>query len=206
MKKWFSLALAMLLALSCALAEFDFDALKNLDDMVVYTLPGTADTVVRPMVVPYQGTLGEDEMIAQLDYIILPDQEVATLRLCLSLSLFDPLQADSVTVTVGGVCYTFPVEPEVTEYDGIYMEDYALILTSESMPLLTALSGKKSDGCLKVTFCREDEEIVREGEVVLSREDVKAMLTQFDELGGGKQDLSVLVEKYPCETKKEGKK
>ena len=89
MKKLLALAAAITLLCTAALAEFDFYALKDTPDAMTYTVPGTADTVVRPALAPYQGEFGEDELVAYLDYIILPDEEVATFRLCLSLSMFD---------------------------------------------------------------------------------------------------------------------
>ena len=98
MKKLLALAAAITLLCTAALAEFDFYALKDTPDTMTYTVPGTADTVVRPALAPYQGEFGEDELVAYLDYIILPDEEVATFRLCLSLSMFDSFQADEVRV------------------------------------------------------------------------------------------------------------
>ena len=78
MKKLLALAAAITLLCTAALAEFDFYALKDTPDAMTYTVPGTADTVVRPALAPYQGEFGEDELVAYLDYIILPDEEVAT--------------------------------------------------------------------------------------------------------------------------------
>ena len=78
MKKLLALAAAITLSCTAALAEFDFYALKDTPDAMTYTVPGTADTVVRPALAPYQGEFGEDELVAYLDYIILPDEEVAT--------------------------------------------------------------------------------------------------------------------------------
>lgn len=143
MKKLLALAAAITLLCTAALAEFDFYALKDTPDAMTYTVPGTADTVVRPALAPYQGEFGEDELVAYLDYIILPDEEVATFRLCLSLSMFDSFQADEVRVTVDKKCYTFAVKPAITDYDGIFMEDYTLVLSSESFSIVTALSKAK---------------------------------------------------------------
>ena len=85
MKKLLALAAAITLLCTAALAEFDFYALKDTPDAMTYTVPGTADTVVRPALAPYQGEFGEDERVAYLDYIILPDEEVATFRLRCSI-------------------------------------------------------------------------------------------------------------------------
>lgn len=199
MKKLLSLLLTMLLLLTAALAEFDYYALKELDDHLVYTMPGTANTVVRTLTPPYEGTLGDDELIAYLDYVILPDEEVTTFRLCLSVSLFDSIQADSVTVTVDKKQYTFTdVMLESTEYDGIYMEDYSLILSDASYPIVTALAKGKSSVTLNVVFENAADGISRSGSVAIVSSDVAAMVEQYNELGGKEQDLSVLAEKYPC--------
>ena len=48
MKKLLALAAAITLLCTAALAEFDFYALKDTPDAMTYTVPGTADTVVRP--------------------------------------------------------------------------------------------------------------------------------------------------------------
>lgn len=202
MKKWIALAVAMTLLSTAALAEFDFVALKDTPDCTVYTVPGTADTVVRPFVFPYQGELGEDELIAYLDYIILPDEEVATFRLCLSLSMYDLLRADAVRVTLDKKCYTFRVTPDCTDYDGIYMEDYTLILSSESLPLMTALAKAKGDATLTLAFVNTADGTERTGSVEIPSADAKTLLDRFNSLGGGRQDLSVLTEKYPCTVEK----
>lgn len=198
MKKLLALAAAMTLLLTAAHAEFDFFALKDTPDAIVYTVPGTADTVVRTGTTPYQGECGEDELVAYLDYLILPDEEVATFRLCLSLSMFDSLRADEVSVTFNQKRYTFPVSPEGNDYDGIYMEDYTLVMTSESLPLLTAMSKVKNDAVLTVTFRNTEDGTEKMGSISIPSAEVKDMLNRFNDLGGGKQDLSVLTEKYPC--------
>ena len=47
MKKLLALAAAITLLCTAALAEFDFYALKDTPDAMTYTVPGTAETVVR---------------------------------------------------------------------------------------------------------------------------------------------------------------
>lgn len=169
---------------------------------MTYTVPGTADTVVRPALAPYQGEFGEDELVAYLDYIILPDEEVATFRLCLSLSMFDSFQADEVRVTVDKKCYTFAVKPAITDYDGIFMEDYTLVLSSESFSIVTALSKAKNATTMQVVFVNTMDGAERAGSVEIPSADVKTLLTRYNDLGGSKQDLSVLMDKYPCTVEK----
>ena len=55
MKKLLALAAAITLLCTAALAEFDFYALKDTPDAMTYTVPGTADTVVRPALAPLSG-------------------------------------------------------------------------------------------------------------------------------------------------------
>ena len=153
MKKLLALAAAITLFAPPPSRNSDFYALKDTPDAMTYTVPGTADTVVRPALAPLvAGEFGEDELVAYLDYIILPDEEVATFRLCLSLSMFDSFQADEVRVTVDKKCYTFAVKPAITDYDGIYMEDYTLVLSSESFSIVTALSKAKNATTMQVVF------------------------------------------------------
>lgn len=189
MKKLLALAAAITLLCTAALAEFDFYALKDTPDAMTYTVPGTADTVVRPALAPYQGEFGEDELVAYLDYIILPDEEVATFRLCLSLSMFDSFQADEVRVTVDKKCYTFAVKPAITDYDGIFMEDYTLVLSSESFSIVTALSKAKNATTMQVVFVNTMDGAERAGSVEIPSADVKALLTRYNDLGGSKQDF-----------------
>lgn len=202
MKKLLALAAAITLSCTAAFAEFDFYALKDTPDTMTYTVPGTADTVVRPALAPYQGEFGEDELVAYLDYIILPDEEVATFRLCLSLSMFDSFQADEVRVTVDKKCYTFAVKPAITDYDGIFMEDYTLVLSSESFSIVTALSKVKNATTMQVVFVNTMDGAERAGSVEIPSADVKTLLTRYNDLGGSKQDLSVLMDKYPCTVEK----
>lgn len=202
MKKWLCIVLALMLCGASASAEFDFSALKEMEDAIVTDIPGTADTIVRPMRMPYQGELGEDDLIANLDYIILPDQEVAALRICLSVSLFEPMQADQVAVTLDGKCYTFSVTPDVSEYDGIYMEDYALVMTSDSMPLMQALSKGKQEQTMTVVFICTEDGMQKTGSISLPAEDVKELLAEYAAFGGDDQDLALIAERFPCTVEK----
>ena len=72
MKKLLALAAAITLLCTAALAEFDFYALKDTPDAMTYTVPGTADTVVRPALAPYQGEFGEDELVVPSISVIAP--------------------------------------------------------------------------------------------------------------------------------------
>ena len=42
----------------------------------------------------------------------------------------------------------------------------------------------------------------RAGSVEIPSADVKTLLTRYNDLGGSKQDLSVLMDKYPCTVEK----
>lgn len=134
MKKLLALAAAITLSCTAALAEFDFYALKDTPDAMTYTVPGTADTVVRPALAPYQGEFGEDELVAYLDYIILPDEEVATFRLCLSLSMFDSFQADEVRVTVDKSATRSPSNPPSPTTTGFSWRTTRLCCPARAFP------------------------------------------------------------------------
>ena len=42
----------------------------------------------------------------------------------------------------------------------------------------------------------------RAGSVEIPSADVQTLLTRYNDLGGSKQDLSVLMDKYPCTVEK----
>lgn len=116
--------------------------------------------------------------------------------------MFDSFQADEVRVTVDKKCYTFAVKPAITDYDGIFMEDYTLVLSSESFSIVTALSKVKNATTMQVVFVNTMDGAERAGSVEIPSADVKTLLTRYNDLGGSKQDLSVLMDKYPCTVEK----
>ena len=108
---------------------------------MVYTAANGVDTVIRPLDQPFMGetALEDGELIAYLDYIDLPNEGAVFLRLTFSLLTPEMLGADTLRVTVGKTDYVFPVTAEISEYDTIYYEDYAVCLTEASLPMVEAI-------------------------------------------------------------------
>ena len=77
------------------------------------------------------------------------------------------------------------------------MEDYTLVLSSESFSIVTALSKAKNATTMQVVFVNTMDGAERAGSVEIPSADVKALLTRYNDLGGSKQDLFVLMDKYP---------
>lgn len=55
---------------------------------------------------------------------------------------------------------------------------------------------------MQVVFVNTMDGAERAGSVEIPSADVKALLTRYNDLGGSKQDLSVLMDKYPCTVEK----
>lgn len=205
MKKLLALLLALLLVVPAALAEFDLSPLKNDPNLAVMPQHGTVNTVYRPTDQPFIGQVDEGfegELIVYVDYIHLVDEEATLLRVMVSTVVYDtPLNAGQMRLTVGGKSYTFPVSREIAEYDGIYMEDYAVCLTDASLPLLKAIAQQKKDAPIPVTLYRGGETVFS-GLVVIPGDDAARLYDQFVNLGGKKQELKKLDALWPCQVEK----
>ncbi|MGN0746162.1 MAG: hypothetical protein ACI4ML_05770 [Aristaeellaceae bacterium] len=193
-----ALMLALLLP-AAALAEADGMALRQTDNCMVYTAEGGVDTVIRPLDQPFMGetTLEDGELIAYLDYIDLPNEGAIFLRLTFSLITPDMLSAGTLRLTVGKTDYVFPVTAEVSEYDTIYYEDYALCLTEASLPLLDAIIRLKG-APVAVAFEKEDA-VLAAGEVAFPAEQVRTVLDRYEEIGGLTQELGRFDTVWPVE-------
>ena len=202
MKKLTALLLALLMMTSAALAEFDLDELCRTADCEVREEPGTVDTVVRPVNQPYWGEVdAEGDLCMFVDYIHKIDYEATFLRVLLSISTFDPVGVDQVAFTVGGKTYTFSVQGEMYEYEGIYMEDIAFCLTDVSLPFLKAIAQQKKDNPLEITFLSYGEEALT-GRVIVPGADAALLYDRYIDLGGKKQELKQYDELWPCEITK----
>lgn len=205
MKKLLAFLLTLMVFTPAASAEFDLSPLKSDPNMTVYTQHGTVNTVYRPMNQPFTGQPDEafdGQLIAYVDYINLVDEDVTLLRLMVSTVAYDsPINAEQVRLTVGGKHYTFPVSREVSEYDGIYMEDHAVCLTDASLPLLKAIAQQKKDAPIPVTLLCEGETVFS-GLVLIPGDEAAKLYDQFVNLGGKKQELKKLDQRWPCEVEK----
>lgn len=200
MKKLLAFLLALLLMPS-ALAEFDLSALRNDPGFAVIPQHGTVNTVYRPTNQPFIGQADEafdGELTAYVDFIQLVNLEATLLRLTVSATVYDsPLNGERLRLSVGGKHYTFEVSREVSEYDGIYMEDYSACLTDASLPMLKAIAQQKRDNPIPVTvLC--GEEAVFSGLVVIPGSEAAKLYDQFVSLGGKKQELKKLDDAWPC--------
>lgn len=195
-----------LLCLSSAGAESVFDnaELQLTENTYTFTHPGTVNTVVRLEYQPYWGQVDEiwdGGLCAYVDYVIMPDYDATLIRLFVATEAFGPIAADEMRLTVGGKSYTFTVTYEQTEYDGLYMEDYAVCLTDASLPLLKAIAQQKTDDPITVEFLSL-EEIVFVGQVIIPGDDAALLYDRYIDLGGKKQDLKKLDEVWPCKVEK----
>lgn len=200
------LALILCLAmLPAALAESAFDAaeLRRTENIYTFTHPGTVDTVVRLMNQPYIGQVDaphEGELVLFIDYVTMPDHDATLIRLMASTVTYAPMAAEEIRMAMGGKTYTFTVGYEQSEYDGLYMEDYAFCLTETSLPFLKAAARQKQDAPVTVEFISGGE-VIFAGQVVIPGEDAAAIYDRYIDLGGRKQDLHRLEDVWPCKVK-----
>lgn len=200
MKRLFVLLLTLMLPL-CVLADFDNEALRETENCIMMMQPGTWDTLVCPMNQPYRGEIEDGLLKVSVDYIEKADLNMTLIRLAVQLEVYDNVYADTVAFTVGGKTYAFGSQPELNEYDGIYMEDHYICLTDASLAFLKAVAQQKQDDPIPVLFLREGE-LVLEGRVVLPGEDAAWLYDRFIDLGGKTQDLKSINELWPCEITK----
>ena len=204
MKRLIALVLALLLCGSAALAEFDTASLRDMENTTTFTHPGTVNTVTRLLNQPYLAQVdvpGEGELSVFVDYITLPDYEVTLLRLLTGTVTYAPLAANEMRITAGGKRYTFTVNYEQSEYDGIYMEDYAVCLTDTSLPLLKAITQQKTDKPIQVEYLSLGE-VVFSAQEIIPGQDAALIYDRFVDYGGKKQDLSWYDAMWPCKVEK----
>lgn len=207
MKKLIALLLALSLAsIPAALADdlFNTATLKMDENLFTFTHPGTLDTVYRMVNQPYFGQADESSdgsLVAYVDYVTLVDLDVTLLRLMVSIETFAPAGADEMRLTVGGKAYTFAVTYDQSEYDGLYMEDYAVCLTDASLPLLKAIAQQKQDAPIPVELLYQGEAVFT-GVVIIPGADAADLYDRFIDAGGRLQPLKQLDERWPCKVEK----
>lgn len=204
MKRLIALVLALLLCGSAALAEFDTASLRDMENTTTFTHPGTVNTVTRLLNQPYLAQVdapSEGELSVFVDFITLPDYEVTLLRLLTGTVTYAPLAANEMRIIAGGKRYTFTVNYEQSEYDGIYMEDYAVCLTDTSLPLLKAIAQQKTDKPIQVEYLSLGE-VVFSAQVIIPGQDAALIYDRFVDYGGKKQDLSWYDAMWPCKVEK----
>jgi len=203
MKRILAFVLCLLLTAALAESTFDVEELRRTENMNIYTPFGSVDTVVRPLNQPYIGQVDapyDGGLIAYVDYITLVDADATLLRLVISIEAFDPITADQMRLTVGKKTYTFDVTYEQSEYDGLYMEDYAVCLTDASLPLMKAIAQQKKDDPIRVEFLSLGETVFA-GVVIIPGQEAAVLYDRYIDLGGKRQELKRLDATWPCVVK-----
>ncbi len=205
MRKLLMMLMAAMMLCSAALAEFDTEPLRLDENHYVFTEDGTPDTVYRPVNQPYLGQVDEEwfgDLIAYAEFVTLANEGVTVPRLLICTTAYDmPLRADQVAITLGGRKYTFPVSAVEAEYDGQYLEDHAIGLAGEGMNLLKAIAQQKKDAPISVTLLSLGETVFS-GQVIISGQDAARLYDRFVDLGGRRQDLHQVEERWPCQVEK----
>lgn len=199
MKKLIALLLALMLP--CAALAFDNETLRSTAGCDVIEDFMTGEIIVCPVNQPYMGEMEDGMLMVWVDYIEKLNPEVTLLRLAVSVMIYDPMWADTVTLTVGGKAYAFAVEADQYEYDGIYTEDYITCLTDASLPFLKAVAQQKQDDPVTVSFSCGGE-VVLTGQVIIPGEEAAQLYDRFVDLGGKQQELKSLDDMWPCEVTK----
>lgn len=207
MKRILSIVLCLcLLFPALALAEFDPAPLKSDPDIIVIPLPNSVNTVYRAVNQPYYGQVDEGfdgELSAFVDYVTLVDAEATVLQLMICTVSWDmPFNAPEIRLTVGKTSYTLAVTHEESEYDGIYMEDYAACLVGEGLNLLKSIAQQKKDDPIRVELLSEGN-VVFSGQVIIPGEEAAAIYDRWIDLGGKQQSLKPLEELWPCKVEKQ---
>lgn len=203
MKRCLCLLLCLLMCpFALAESEFNEEALRQMENISTYLEPGTSSTVYRLVNQPYRGQVDspyDGYLVAYVDFVTLPDHGVTLLRLLISIEAYEPVSADAMRVTVGGKAYTFAVQGDQSEYDDVYMEDYAVCLSAASLPLLKNIAQQKKDKPVTVEFLVQDE-VMFAGEVVIPGAEAATLYDAFINCGGKRQDLTWFDEIWPLIT------
>lgn len=186
------------LVLLCPLAladGFDQAALEQTENCEVYKDINSVDTIVRPFTQPYGGEVELDDASLDvfLDYVQMPDEDTTFLRLTLSLTSYEFVGANELTITVGGKDYIFNVFPETYEYDMTYYEDYILCMTDESLPMIKAMARSREE-TFPIRLAGAAEII---GSITLPLDEVAEIYDTYIDLGGAQQHLDACRDLWP---------
>lgn len=197
----FTLILSLLLPLP-ALGEegaFDLSQLEAREDVYAFQATGTADTVYRFSDQPFlcQTENPDIQAVAFLDLLSLALEGCVTPCLTLALVAPDALYGDALLLTVGGTDWRLTLTSELSEYDGVYYEDYAFCFSQDSLPLLTAMARSKVES-LTFTLLKGEETLLS-GQMALPGASVQGVYDLFESCGGLEQPLSAPAERWPAE-------
>lgn len=189
MRKLLALLCCVLLLPLAALAEegddpFDFSLLSAYD-MFVYNDQNGVDIVYRFPDQPFEVQVDREdcEAMAYLDFVALAQEGYVAPRLVIGTELADEtFGATELTLTVGKETWRFSVWPDVSEYDGMYYEDYNAPLTRETFDLMKALAKNKA-GTVAFTL-NQDDTMLLSGTIALPAETAAALRQLFLDCGG----------------------
>lgn len=204
--KRFWACLMLLMLFTPALAELDLSPLKDDPDWTAFPVPGSVDTFYRAANQPFIGQVDESfdgELVAYVDYITLVDAGVTVPRLMICTVAWDlPLNAQEVRLTVGKTRYTLAAAHTESEYDGVYMEDYASCLVGEGLALLKAIAQQKTDAPIPVELLCEGSPVFS-GLVVIPGEEAAQIYDRYIDMGGKTQNVKALEALWPCTAEKQ---
>ena len=193
MKLWqrvLSFFLMVLLACTPAYAELDEAVLTDGLACTVQLDTNGIDTVIRPDNQPYVAVCenASHEMIVYVDFVEMPNLNGTFLRLTCSLVSGSMTDIDTLRVDASSGSWIFDTSREVSEYDDMYYEDYAVLLGTDGMAMMKALAKKD----LPLTLTLEGDHDCITAALTLPSEDMKLLYDRFVSAGGMEQDFTLV--------------
>lgn len=181
---------------------FDLSALESREDVYAFQDTGTADTVYRFSDQPFLCRTENPDVqaVAFLDFLDLALEGCVTPRLTLALESPEALYGDALLLTVGKDRWRLTLTSVISEYDGVYYEDYAFCFSQDSLPLLEAMARGKAENCSFTLL--DGEEVLLSGEMPLPAEAAQTVYDLFAQNGGSAQALDAVAERWPFEKSK----
>lgn len=193
MKPWQRVLLFFLISLlACtpAYAELDEAVLTDGLACTVQLDTNGIDTVIRPNNQPYVAVCegASHEMIVYVDFVEMPNLNGTFLRLTCSLVSGSMTDIDTLRVDASSGSWIFDTSREVSEYDDMYYEDYAVLLGTDGMAMMKALAKKD----LPLTLTLEGDLDCITAALTLPSEDMKLLYDRFVSAGGMEQDFTLV--------------
>lgn len=194
-----TLLLSLLLPLP-ALGEergFDLSLLEAVEGVYSFEDVNTVDMIYRFADQPFLcQTDGEGtEVVAFIDFVSLALEGCVVPRLTLAVISPEPLYGDTLLLTVGSACWRLAASSTLSEYDGIYYEDYGFCFSADSLPLLSSLGGSKGENAAFTLM--EGDATLLSGTIAFSPEAVSTLYQLFEDCGGKEQLLDAVAERWP---------
>lgn len=182
--------LMALLACATAYAELDESVLTDGLACTVQLDTNGIDMVIRPDNQPYVAVCEDasHEMIVYVDFVEMPNLNGTFLRLTCSLVSGSMTDIDTLRVDASSGSWIFDTSREVSEYDDMYYEDYAVLLGTDGMAMMKALAKKD----LPLTLTLEGDHDCITAALTLPSEDMKLLYGRFVSAGGMEQDFTLV--------------